>query len=162
MSDHPSFRTLERAKQAFRQRNHQEALALASAAYRMLREIPGAPPQAKMAASWYGFLLGTVGGKPHDGLRLCHDAADEIFWDPRVWEHVARLELISGSRKRAREAIDRGLQLAPGDRELRALIESMGARRPPPLSFLDRSHPINVILGKVRHRLTGPVPIQRG
>ena len=83
-----------------------------------------------------------------------------MFWEPRVYEHLARLELLAGSRRSAIEAIQRGLQLAERDRELLALRASLGLRRPPPLGFLGRSHPINVLLGKVRHRLTGPVGVE--
>ncbi|GAB4225050.1 MAG: hypothetical protein Kow0062_27370 [Acidobacteriota bacterium] len=161
MADHPSFRTIERARQAFRLGGHQEALALAEAAYRMIQEIPGAPPQAALVTSWYGFLLGTVGGRPREGLRLCRQAAQQAFWEPRVYEHVARLELLAGSRRAALEAIHRGLQLAERDRELRSLRDSLGHRRPPPIGFLGRQHPLNVWLGRVRHRLTGPVGVER-
>ncbi|NJN64385.1 MAG: hypothetical protein HC882_05540, partial [Acidobacteria bacterium] len=45
--------------------------------------------------------------------------------------------------------------------ELHGLRASMGKRREPPLTFLDRSHPLNVLLGRVRHKLTGPQPIMK-
>jgi hypothetical protein len=76
-----------------------------------------------------------------------------MFWEPRVYEHLARLELLLGSRRNALEALNRGLAVADGDRELRALRESLGRRRRPPVAFLGRSHPINVTLGRLLHRV---------
>lgn len=154
MSAHPSVKTLERTRQAYRANSFREALALAEAGHRMLEQIPGAPPDtAGLVTSWYGFLVGTVGGRPGDGLDICREALRTSMWEPRIYEHVARLEMMAGSRRRALEAIEQGLSLAEHDRELRDLRASLGRRRRPPLRFLDRSHPINVALGRVLHRI---------
>jgi hypothetical protein len=153
MSEHPSFKTLERARQAYRAGQMQEALAFAEAAHRMVAEIAGTTPQVGLVTAWYGFLAGTIGGRAAEGLRHCREAARTCFWDPRVFELLARLELRVGSRRRALAAICRGLQLAENDRELLALRNSMGLRRSPPLSFLDRKHFLNRYLGSIRHRM---------
>jgi hypothetical protein len=137
-----------------------EAYALAEAAHRMVEQIPGAPPQALVASAYYGFLHGTVGGHPREALELCRKASRAVFWEPRVFEFLARMELLVGSRSAALGAVQRGLQLSASDRELNSLRRSLGMRQPPPLTFLDRGHPINVMLGKIRHRMqTGPVRV---
>ncbi len=150
MSAHPCFETMDRAARAYRHGDHRQALALAEASWKMLAEIPGAPPQAGLVTSWYGYLLALVGGKGHEGLKLAREAADIAFWEPRVFEHLARLELQVGSRRRALDAVRRGLALAPGDRELAELRRLLGIRKRPPLTFLDRKHPINRVLGQWR------------
>ena len=160
MANHPALKTLERARMALRANALGEAYALAEAAHRMVEQIPGAPPQALVASAYYGFLHGTVGGHPREALELCRKASRAVFWEPRVFEFLARMELLVGSRSAALGAVQRGLQLSASDRELNSLRRSLGMRQPPPLTFLDRGHPINVMLGKIRHRMqTGPVRV---
>ncbi|MCU0230168.1 MAG: hypothetical protein MUC67_02195 [Acidobacteria bacterium] len=151
MADHPSFDTLARSRAAHRSGQPREALALAAAAYRMLHDIPGAPRDAAIIPSWYGLLMGTVGNRTKEGLALCRNAASELFWEPRVHENLARLELACGHRKAAVSALERGLAVAPEDEGLRELRSQLGRRRRPPLPFLDRSHPVNRALGKLFH-----------
>ena len=81
----------------------------------------------------------------------------------KTWEDYANcLNLIHqndilflGHRQRAVRAVTRGLEVAPEDPALRAALESMGWRRRPVLPFLSRHNPLNVWLGKVRHRWQG-------
>lgn len=154
MASHPSISTLERAVLAFRRGLGREALALAEAAWQMAEKIPNAPPEAWMAESWYGYLLGTMARRPQEGLSRCRSAAAKVSWDPRSFEFLARLELATGNRKEAWEALQRGLELAPDNPELIILKQTLGVRRPPPLPFLHRSNPVNILLGRLRSRLT--------
>lgn len=149
MADHPSFDTLARSRAAHRNGQAQEALALAAASYRLLRDIPGAPRDAAIVPAWYGYLLGTVGNRASEGLALCRNAASELFWEPRIHEYKARLELACGRRKDAVSTLERGLSIAPEDQELRELRRQLGRRRKPPLPFLERSHPVNRALGRL-------------
>jgi hypothetical protein len=152
MAEHPSFDTLARSRTAHRNGQPREALALAAASFRMLRDIPGAPRDAAVIPSWYGFLLGTVGNRASEGLTLCRNAAKELFWEPQVLENLARLELACGQRKDAVSTLERGLAIAPDDAGLRELRSQMGCRRPPPLPFLGRSHPVNRALGRIFYK----------
>lgn len=152
MSVHPCFASLERACSAFRLGRQREALAMAEAAFQLTKEIPGAPPQAGLVASWYGFLLATEGGAFRDGLELCRQAAEQVFWEPKAFEHVARLELVSGSRVAALHAARRGLELSPNDDCLLSIRRELGVRQRPPLPFLGRSNPINRWVGQALAR----------
>ena len=160
MANHPALKTLERTRMAISANALGEAFALSEAAHRMVEQIPGAPPQALVASSYYGFLLGTIGGRPREALEICRKTARDVFWEPRVFEFLARIELLVGTRSGALSAIQRGLQLSGSDAELNSLRRALGLRKPPPLGFLARAHPINVVLGKIRHRMqTGPVRV---
>ncbi len=152
MGDHPCYAALERSRAAHKNDRPTEALALAEAAYRMWRDIPGAPRDAAISASWYGFLLGTAGSRYGDGVSLCRSVASELFWEPRAFENLARLELAAGRRREALRALEQGLALAPEHLELRALRATLGRRRRPPIPFLHRSNPINRMLGRLFHR----------
>lgn len=155
MSGHPALETLRRATNAYRLGQAREALALAEAAYRIATEIPGAPPQVGTISSFYGLLLGTVGRRPEEGLGLCREAAGRNFWEPEVYEHMARLQMSLGERRAALETIERGLALSPEDRGLLEFRQSLGVRRSPPVPFLDRSHPVNRWMGMWRARTSG-------
>ncbi|MBP7148652.1 MAG: hypothetical protein KBD01_14030 [Acidobacteria bacterium] len=156
MAVHPSFGVLDRAISAHRRGHDQEALALAEAAWKMVANIPGAPPQAGVIGGFYGYLLGTVGSRMTEGLQLCGQACDAAFWEPRVFEYFARLQLASGRRREALLTLERGLAVSPDDRDLRALRRAMGTRQAPALSFLDRRHPLNRVIGRLLHRMRAP------
>ncbi len=155
MAVHPSFITLEKALASHRIGNAREALAMSAAAWRMVNEIPGAPPDAAIVGSWYGLMLGTVEGRIGEGMVLCRDAVRKMFWEPRAHENLARLEIAAGLRKQAIQTLARGLSLAPDDREMKSLRASLGTRRRPTVGFLDRSHPINRWVGLLTTRPEG-------
>ncbi len=48
-------------------------------------------------------------------------------------------------------AIRRGLKIDSQHLELMALYRELGMREAPVLAFLDRSNPLNQILGRIRH-----------
>lgn len=152
MAEHPCFETLNRATKAWNTGRRNQAFALAEAAWRMVQDIPGAPPQAGLVGSWFGYLLARVDGKLTEGLELVRQAADTAFWEPRVFEHLAVLELEAGSRRRCLNALRRGLALAPDDPDLARLRRRLGIRRRPSVGFLNRRHPLNRLLGQMRRR----------
>ena len=156
MAEHPAFITMTRALGALRRGNRPEALALAEAAFRMTEEIPGAPSRAAVVASWYGYLRSSVAGETERGLQICREAAEKVFWEPRIYDHLARTELAVGSRENALAAVRSGLRLAPKDAELLSIRRWLGVRRRPLVKFLDRAHPINRLAGRVRARATPP------
>jgi hypothetical protein len=135
---------------AFRLGRKREALALAEAAHQMVIEIPNGPAQDGEASAWYGYLLALTAGQLKEGLDVCRRTAARCFWEPRVHEYLARLELAAGLRRNAIAACERGLALSPDDVELTTLRETMGVRRSPALRFLNRSHPLNRWFGRLR------------
>jgi hypothetical protein len=152
MESHPCFTTLDRALVAYRKGRHREALALADAAWKLTKQVPGAPTHAAVVGSWLGFLMATVDSRLRDGLKLCREAADVVFWEPRVFDHLARLEIQAGSRQRALAAVRRGLKLSPDDRDLQSVRRWLGVRRRPPIRFLHRDNPLNRLFGKLSYK----------
>jgi tetratricopeptide (TPR) repeat protein len=53
------------------------------------------------------------------------------------------------------EALREGLKFTKRDKRLLKALEKVGLRKPPVLSFLGRSHPINKTLGRMRYKLSG-------
>ena len=85
------------------------------------------------------------------GLNLCRQAAQEELHAAEIFENLVRAELKLGHRKRACDALRRGLRVDKGHPGLRALRDAMGVRRGPCLSFLDRDNPLNRLLGKMTY-----------
>lgn len=156
MSIHPAREALRRSMNSLRLGRKREALALAEAAHRMVVEMTGGLTKDGFVGAWYGFLLGTVGGRPKEGLEVCRLVAAECFWEPRAHEYLARLEQALLGRRAAVETCERGLTLHPEDSGLRAFRESLGVRRAPIVPFLDRNHPVNKWLGQMRARRSRP------
>ena len=90
-----------------------------------------------------------------EGIELCLRAAGSDRRNPHICWSLAQLYTLSGSRKKAVEALEVGLRASPDHRGLLKLREDLGARRPPPIRFLSRDNPVNVKLGKVLHKRRG-------
>lgn len=114
-------------------------------------------PRDPRVTSWYGLTLVVVERNLSLGARYCDEALRAAGPEPELLLNQARVELWLGHRQRAVRALARGLELAPEDPGLLAAREAMGWRRRPVLPFLSRRNPLNVWLGKLRHRWSGPV-----
>ena len=110
-------------------------------------------PRESRAMSWYGVTLVLVEKNVTLGVALCEAALRPAPGDPELLLNLARVHLALHQRERAARALGRGLAAWPADPALLAAREALGARRLPVVSLLPRSHPINRLLGALRHRL---------
>jgi Flp pilus assembly protein TadD len=114
-------------------------------------------PRDPRVTSWYGLTLVVVERNLCLGALYCDEALRAAGPEPDLLLNQARVELFLGRRQRAMRALAQGLQLAPHDPPLLAARQAMGWRRRPVLPFLPRGNPLNVWLGKLRHRWKGSV-----
>jgi hypothetical protein len=84
-------------------------------------------------------------------------APSDLKKDPRTWLRWAQQENERGRKLSAILVLLNGLEHTNSAPELTQAIEFMGIRRDPILRFLSRNHPFNRALGRLRHRLLGPV-----
>ncbi|HVS16386.1 MAG TPA: hypothetical protein VMV46_20930 [Thermoanaerobaculia bacterium] len=126
--------------------------------YRELCQVASAGRQGeKLPSAFYSFLgygLARYERRFTDGEKLCRKAIELEFYQPENYANLARLYSLRGMRKDAVEAVRKGLQVDSTHEELREMLRELGARRKPVFSFLSRDHPLNRMLGKVRHDLT--------
>jgi len=100
--------------------------------------------------SFLGLAM-VLSGDP-SGVELCRHAAYFETEDPRIFLNLARVERLVGDRRRLVEALRAGLRIAPEDPGLLALRDEIGWRRPPPVRWLHRDHPLNRWLGRCSYR----------
>lgn len=117
---------------------------------RLAEERSRLPPQA---CSYLGYGMAFHEKRVREGLELARHAAKQEFYQPEVVYNLARTEQLAGHRDEAVKAVAAGLKLDPDHKGLNKLREDLGLRRPPVLSFLSRSNPLNVLLGRLRHAL---------
>ena len=72
---------------------------------------------------------------------------------PDYYVIAAEIHLLRKDKKSAIEMLEVALRWDPEHPEARRMRQQMGIRRKPVLPFLDRKHPLNIFLGKIRHRL---------
>lgn len=116
------------------------------------RQVKMAKPISPSVLAGYGLALGHT-GRPKQGLEICFQALFADRRNPDVYWGLAGLYLLGCSRRKAIDAIGRGLSLSPGHPGLTRLRDEMGVRHSPPIPFLPRDSAVNVRLGKVIHKL---------
>jgi predicted Zn-dependent protease len=84
-----------------------------------------------------------------EGLRICLQALSSDRRNPDAYLCLARVYLLSGSRRSAIDVLAQGIRLCGGKhRGLSELRNELGVRQPPPIPFLPRDSTINVRLGR--------------
>jgi len=137
-------------RDALARQRYREAMAfLSEYCWRLNRD--GKPVAAAVLAG-YGLAVGHASDRK-EGIRICLLALSQDCRSPHVYLCLARLYLLSRSRKSAIDAVVKGLHLSPGHRELLALRRDFGIRQMAPIPFLPRSAAVNVHLGRTIHRL---------
>jgi hypothetical protein len=72
--------------------------------------------------------------------------------EPNHRFNLAMIYLERDDRQSAVETLGAGLRLNPRDRRINKLLSEIGRRRPPVISFLPRSNPVNKYLGILLRR----------
>lgn len=106
--------------------------------------------------SYLGYGMAFKENRIHEGRRLCRHAIKVEFYRAENYFNLARTELLVHNRRAAFRAVEKGLAVDSENQRLLDLRRNMGQRRPPVLSFLSRSNPVNHFLGFVRHLFTQP------
>jgi tetratricopeptide (TPR) repeat protein len=137
---------------AMERRTYQEAVGLFRAAIEAERGEGTKLPRMKYV-SYLGLSLIYSNIRSDEGLRLCEQAVKREFFDPDLFCNLGIAYLRGRQKKLAFEAFQKGLNLRPGFRRILDELERYERRSDPVFSFLPRTHPVNVLAGRVRHRL---------
>jgi hypothetical protein len=121
--------------------------------FEILTRLAGeAGPKVVLPGLFYTYLGVAVArceGRKHDGMELVRYGMKLQPKEPDNFGNLAMMYLALGRRSEAWRALQEGLRRAPEHRRLNTLLTDLGIRRPPPVRFLARSNPVNVVLGQV-------------
>ena len=104
---------------------------------------------------FYGYLgqaIARCEGRKREGLDLCRHAVQIEPFRPENHLNLAQMYVMVGNRRGALRSLRDGLALDSDHRGLLELQRHLGVRRRPPIPFLARTNPLNVIFGQIRHR----------
>ncbi len=114
------------------------------------KELPG------VYYSYLGYCLAVYESRYNEGIKLCQAGVDREFYQAETYWNLARTYLLLDSRRKASDAIKRGLRVDPNSALLRSLRKSIGARKRPVIPWLARGNWLNRMLGKARHDWNNP------
>jgi len=108
-------------------------------------QVPG------IAYSYLGYGVARFQGKQREGLKLCEHALKVQYYESDNHWNLTRIHVLMANRRLAVQALERGLKLDPDHAGLLEVKKEIGMRKRPVLGFLDRGHPVNIVLGRIRH-----------
>ena len=88
-------------------------------------------------------------GDLKEAAEICFRALSRDRRSPEVFLALARVYAMGNSRKKAIDAIDRGLAISPHHPGLLTFRAELGVRRAPPIPFLPRENRWNVWVGRM-------------
>jgi Flp pilus assembly protein TadD len=121
-----------------------------------VRRALGSAPKNPFYLSYAGLLAALAERRFDDAEVLCVEALGMRHNHPQLYLNLAEVYQNAGRTQEAIEVLEKGLVSAGRDSRIRRALKKIGTRREPMLSFLHRSHSLNRILGKWRHRLAKP------
>jgi predicted Zn-dependent protease len=104
--------------------------------------------------SWYSFLgycMAKERGQVKKGIELCNASLEVEPQNPVHYLNQARIQLVSGDKNEALRFLREGMAQG-GSPGIVALLDQIGTRNPPVLSFLPRKNPVNRLLGLLLER----------
>jgi tetratricopeptide (TPR) repeat protein len=101
--------------------------------------------------SYLGHALARRDQPAPEALSLCQRGVAAQPQEPDNLLNLAWACLLARDRVGAIEALDRGLAVSPRHAGFEQIRRKLGLRRPPVLRFLRRTHPVNHLLGRLRH-----------
>lgn len=102
--------------------------------------------------SYLGFCLAKERGQFKAGSDLCLGAIKREPDNPVHYLNLAKVHLIAGQKPDALRVLRQGMA-AGGNPEIVELLDQLGNRKPPVVTFLAREHALNKYLGRLLHRL---------
>lgn len=106
--------------------------------------------------SSYGLCLALHKRRIKEAAEFCWLGVEKDHFNPDAYYNMARVWMAGRSRRKAVEALEKGLALDSRHPGLLRLRAEFGTRRTPVIPFLHRDNPLNVSLGKVRKKMAAP------
>ena len=111
-----------------------------------------AEEKTSVAVSYLAYCRAREKGAIKEAVALCMDALKDEPKNTEIYLNLGRIYLLSGHKRSALRAFELGLRYGK-NADIEAEFKRIGRRKSPPIPFLDRSNPINKILGKILRKL---------
>jgi tetratricopeptide (TPR) repeat protein len=130
-------------------------------AYNVLMQARLHYPEDPVLLSFYGSLQALVDKKFRSGVESCRkalasfkpkDSESATVLYPVFYLNLGRAYHAAGKKQEAVSAFQKGLSYDSKNSEIKSEMMRMGIRKKSPLPFLERSNPINIIVGKLLHK----------
>jgi tetratricopeptide (TPR) repeat protein len=150
-----SKRYMDDVKTLFAKKNYKSAIA-------MLDEALHYHPNDAFLLSYRGCLDAVVDKNYRAGIKTCKKALNAVrdnlpfgqeFYLPPLYLNLGRAHLAAGEKDAAVKAFSEGLKLDESNKDIKWEMRKLGDRKPPPVSFLSRSNPINKYIGMMLHKM---------
>jgi len=102
--------------------------------------------------SYLGYCIARERGQVRKGIDLCQSSLELEPDNPEHYLNLGKVHLIGGNKDEALRAFRDGMTRT-GDATLADLLERLGTRKPPVISFLSRDNPLNRFLGLLLVRM---------
>jgi len=103
-------------------------------------------------SSFLALCIARERGQINKAISLCRETLEEEPDNPVLYLNLGKIFLMQGRTEEAIEVYRKGLSKGANE-EIIAELVRIGNRRPPPLSFLSRDHPLNKYIGIILGRL---------
>lgn len=103
--------------------------------------------------SYLGVLVALTQNRWAEAEHLCTAALKMKRTHPQLHLNLAEVYLAAGRREDAAEVLATGLHYTNRHPSLRRALERISQRRRPVIPFLPRTHVVNKLLGRMRHRV---------
>lgn len=108
--------------------------------------------KSPVACSYLAYCRAKESGKFKEAVALCMEAMKEEPKNAEIYLNLGRVYLLSGHRRAAIRAFELGLRIGRTP-QIENELKALGRRKSPPLPFLQRSNPLNKLLGKFLKKL---------
>ena len=149
-----SKQSIDLAVEALKAKDYQAAERAFAEQMKTLASHDG---QYNLVSSYHG--LAKVLSDDGDGLLLCRDAASNEVFEGQVYLNLACAEWHSNNRRRAVDAIRRGVKIDAGNHQLNRACARLDCRKKSCFSFLPRGHKLNRLFGRLQRRSGQPLTV---
>jgi tetratricopeptide (TPR) repeat protein len=142
---------IERAVELTRQKRYAEALAIFEKQLPQLSTHDVTDKRVLTnSSSFYGLCVAMVRRHYSQAVQYCNLSLKSQFMEPDHRANIALVYLERSDRASAIENLHAGLRIQPNNARINEILNDIGRRKQPAISFLSRDNPLNVWLGRRR------------
>ena len=149
----PGSAEIELGKAYIKEKNFKEAAHYLRKALLFYQEDANKTPGILLTC--YGYATAIGEGNLKDGLAFCKKGIQRKELFPESFLYLAELLLLNREKGEAYRVLDQGLKNYNGHPKLIEKKKQFGIRKRPIIPALQRSHPINKVLGKIMREPVG-------